>query len=309
MHEPRQRLEVVAALEHRGDARREAAAAARELAEAVGRSAPSTPAGRRCGRRSRPRRSAARARSRARPARRSSSNAWTYSSLPGARRQRDVHRRLVALARAAGARVERPLVQRDVEDASGRPRRCPASRCRGGRPSRGSRPARGPSSACARARRDRDVVEEAEAHRPVGGRVVAGRADEREPAGAGRLDRRHRPRAAPPRSSSPRQACRRRARSGRRCRGSGRRARRVAAFHLLDGRRRCLRATGRPPRAAPRAVAATRGGARSGAARASAGWLTTSTRLSQRSNRPARFPSPHDCGDGGRLRPVGSSIG
>ena len=46
-----------------------------------------------------------------------------------------------------------------------------------------------PSSACACARGDRDVVEEAEAHRPVGGRVVPGRPHEREAAGARRLDR------------------------------------------------------------------------------------------------------------------------
>ena len=43
-----------------------------------------------------------------------------------------------------------------------------------------------------RAGGDRDVVEEAEAHRAVGGRVMAGRPDDRERTARGRLDRRAR---------------------------------------------------------------------------------------------------------------------
>jgi hypothetical protein len=66
-----------------------------------------------CARRSRPRRSAGRGRTRAPRARRFVSNAWKVLLVPRAFPQRDVHGRLVALARPARARVERPLVQRE----------------------------------------------------------------------------------------------------------------------------------------------------------------------------------------------------
>ncbi len=68
------------------------------------------------------------------------------------------------LVRRARAGVERHLVRRAVHDAQGRPRRCPACRCRGGRPSRRWR--RGRRRTPSRvAGGDRGVVEEAEAHR------------------------------------------------------------------------------------------------------------------------------------------------
>ena len=185
--------------------------------------------------------------------------------MPEPAGQRDVDGRLVALARPAGARVERPLVQRDVEDG----RVVPEDVLRPVAVVDVPVDDRDPLEAelgLRRARRDRDVVEEAEAHRAVGGRVVAGRPHEREAAGADRLDRaaggeqrrlvarlrRRRVAVEPGRSvdaADPRDVL------------GG-----VAALDLLDGRRLCLRATGRPPRAAPRAAAATRGGARSGAA-------------------------------------------
>ena len=113
----------------------------------------------------------------------------------------------------------------------GRSRRC---RCRGGRPSRGSGPARAPSSRDRHLGRDRDVVEEAEAHRPVrlrrGGRTAARRRSRPRPrrrAARGSSRRRRRRRAAPPRRRPRRRRCRRRSRRRRRGRacGSPRRAR------------------------------------------------------------------------------------
>ena len=105
--------------------------------------------------------------------------------VPRARRQRHVERRLALLVRPAGAGIERPLVERGEEH-------------RVVVPERRLRPVpvvhvevddrHALASGCAR--RDRDVVEDAEAHRAIGQRMMAGRPHEREATAARRLDRR-----------------------------------------------------------------------------------------------------------------------
>jgi hypothetical protein len=102
----------------------------------------------------------------------------------GAGRQRDVQRRLVPLARPARSREERPLVQRDVEDARVVPEDGLRSVAVVDVPVDDRDPLRlvGP-------RRDRDAVDEAEAHLAVRERVVSRRPDEREASCARGLDR------------------------------------------------------------------------------------------------------------------------
>ena len=95
---------------------------------------------------------------------------------------------LVARARAAGAGIERPLVQRHRED------RVVAAEDRVGAVAVvhvpvDDRDALESERVLGVASGDRDVAEEAEAHRAVGERVVARRPDEREPADRGRLGR------------------------------------------------------------------------------------------------------------------------
>ena len=126
--------------------------------------------------------------------------------VAGAGRQRHVERRLVARPRPAGARIERPLVQRDEEDG------VVAAEDRLGAVAVvdvevDDRDALEPELGLRVARRDGDVVEEAEAHRPVGERVVAGRADEREAAAVDRLERDPGGERARPPSSSRRRSC------------------------------------------------------------------------------------------------------
>ena len=215
VHESRQRLEVVAALEHRGERGASPRQRRASVAEAVAGQLHRTRAGRRRARRSRPRRAAGRARSRATAGSTSSSKARRYSSLPEPAGSGTFTRRLVALAGPAGAGVEGPLVERDVEDG----RVVPEDRLR---PVAvvdvpvDDRDALEAELGLGRPGGDGHVVEEAKAHRAVGRRVVAGRPDEREAAARRGLDRTRRRRAARPRSSSPRRACPRRARSGRR---------------------------------------------------------------------------------------------
>jgi hypothetical protein len=104
------------------------------------------------------------------------------------RRERDVDRRLRLVFRPPAAGVERPLVERDEQD------RVVVAEDRLGavavvdveiddrHPLQPEPPLRRPG-------RDRDVVEEAEAHRPASERVMAGRPDEREAAAERGLDR------------------------------------------------------------------------------------------------------------------------
>ena len=105
--------------------------------------------------------------------------------------ERDVERRLGLVVRAAAAGIERPLVERDEEDAVVVPEDrlgpvpvmdVPVD----------DRHALEPELALGDARRDGDVVEDAEAHRAPGERVVARRPHEREAAAQRRLDRRAR---------------------------------------------------------------------------------------------------------------------
>ena len=194
--------EVVAALEHRGDARRERGAARGELAEAVLGHAHlrervvhvRVEAGRdehELGLEARTAGSTRR------------SKARRYSSSPDAGRQRHVQRRLVCSSRPARARVERPLVQRDEEHASS----SAEDRLRAVAvvdvpvDDRDPRRARAPPARSAP--RPPTLLNEAEAHRALGERVVAGRPDEREAARGRRPRSRPRQRAAPPPSSSP----------------------------------------------------------------------------------------------------------
>ena len=77
--------------------------------------------------------------------------------------------------RRPGPGIQRRLVDRHEQHLVATRGRCRSSRCRGGRPSRGSAPAPRPSASQRVPRRDRDVVEEAEAHRPRRLGVVARR--------------------------------------------------------------------------------------------------------------------------------------
>src|SRR5579884_365319 len=181
-----QRAQVVSALEDRGHARREAARAARELPEAV------------CGHEHvcerilgvgvEPGRHEQQLRleRRHRPLHRLP----RLEVPPIARscRERDVDEGRPLLVRAAGAWIERPLVERDEEDRRVvrqqvlRPVAVvdvPVDDRDAADAELGLRPARG----------DRDRVEQAKAHRAVSLRVVAGRPRERERAAADGLDR------------------------------------------------------------------------------------------------------------------------
>ena len=169
-------------------------------------------AGRLRARRSRPRRARAPARTRSTAGSTARSNASQVLLVAGAGRQRDVERRLALLVRAARAGIERPLVERDEEDAVVVRERSPACRSRDGRRSRRSRRARAPSRRCAaRAaiatllKRQKPIARPAARGGP-GGRTSAkpSRAPPRSPC---------RPRAAPPRTSSRCRACRSRATS------------------------------------------------------------------------------------------------
>ena len=194
-----------------------------------------------------------------------SSNARTYSSLPDPAGSGTFTVVSFPSPGRPRAGIERPLVQRDVEDARVVPEDVLRAVAVVDVPVEDRHPLE-PMLRLRRAGRDRDVVEQAEAHRPVGRRVVARGPDEGEAADAARPRSRRPPRAAPPRSSSRRRACRRPARcrtvdgadAARRARacGSARPARRSPAR---------TRATLRPPRAAPPAAVSTRGDGQSGA--------------------------------------------
>ena len=106
----------------------------------------------------------------------------------GAGRQRHVHQRLVLILRPTGAGIERPLVHRDEEHRRVR------SKDVLGAVSVVDVPVddRDPPDTELGLRvtgRDCDVVEEAEAHRPVRRRVVPRRPYQREPIAADRFDR------------------------------------------------------------------------------------------------------------------------
>ena len=185
--EPRQRLEVVAALEDGCDAVGQSPAAARELAEAV-----------LCDVHVRKRVShvcveAGRDEDELRLEPLNGGLDYLRERLevllvPGAGPQRDVDRRLRLVVRTAAARVERPLVERDEEDA------VVVAEDRVGAVAVvdvevDDRDPVETEALLSRARRHRDVVEDAEAHRAPREGVVARRADEREPAAQRRLDR------------------------------------------------------------------------------------------------------------------------
>ena len=123
---------------------------------------------------------------------------------------RDVQGRVPLLRRPAASGIERPLVERAEEDAVV----VPEDRLRAVAVvdvEVDDRDALEAELALRRARRDRDVVEQAEAHRPVGQRVVA-RAAGRARSRRGAPPRSPcRPRATPPRSSSRCRSCRSRA--------------------------------------------------------------------------------------------------
>ena len=165
-------------------------------------------------------------------------------------------------------------MRRDVEHARDRPRRCAACRCRGARPSRRSRPARRRGARSAR-RRDRDVVEEAEAHRAVALGVMAGRPHEREAV--------RRPRPPAPRRSSVEQAAGREAR----------RLVRAAATSPCPGR---TRTRGRPRR-------------RRDVARCAPGVCTSaiSSSVARRARRAARGRARRPGGRAGRAMRSGRS--
>ena len=139
------------------------------------------------------------------PARPISSNARRYSSSPEPAGSGTLTRRLVPLVRPARARIERPLVDRHVEDGRVVAEDVLRAVAVVDVPV-DDRHALEPELGLRRARRDRDVVEEAEPHRAVGrarGGPAAGRARSRRSRPP--LRSRRRRRAAPPRRSSRRQ--------------------------------------------------------------------------------------------------------
>ena len=135
--------------------------------------------------------------------------------VAGARRHRQVDRVAGPGARMPTSEagpvpgIQRRLVDRDEQHLAGRRGRCRWCRCRGAHPSRGSSPARAPRAVERVAGGDRHVVEQAEAHRPGGSRVVAGRPvgaearGERRRRAAGRRARPPRRRRAAPPSNDP----------------------------------------------------------------------------------------------------------
>jgi hypothetical protein len=294
VHEPRQGLEVVAALEHRADAgarpvQRRASSRKPRPVSSIDASGSSVCA-------SKPAETISR--SGLEPPNRGLHDLLERAHVLLVARscgQRDVHGGVVALAGPAGARVERPLVERHVEDARVVPedvlRAVPVVDV----PVEDRHPLERVLRLC-RPSRDRGVVEEAEAHRAVGRRVVAGRPDECKTPGSGRLDR---------------PACgdQRRLEAGRRGRripvepgvgvdraNPGDMLGRVAALDLLDRRRAATRASRRPRRAAPPAAVATPDGGSSDAGPRQRGVARPPPSAGRERPRalPARWQRPHD---------------
>ena len=214
-----------------------------------------------------------RARSVRAPGSTSSSSACRYCSSPEPGRSGMFSGRLALLVGAAGARIERPLVERDEEHVSGRPRRSPACRCRGGRPSRRSRRARAPSSACAQraaiatlSKRQKPIARCGSAWWP-GGRTSANASC------VDRLRSSSRPRAAPPRTTSRWQTV-----------SPSSQVSRSIGCDPLDVRRACGSAARRPRRAAPGSA---------------------STRSARAARAAARATPDGDASDGGGREPRG----
>jgi hypothetical protein len=185
--EPGQRLEVVAALEHRGEARAECRAASGDLPEPCRRHLHLSQrvVGVRVEaggdeheiRAERPHSRLDRVLERR-----------AVGVVSRARGQRQVQRRLVARVRPARARPERPLVERDEEDGVVAPEECLGAvavmdiEVDDRDPLQAELLLRVP-------RRDGDVVQEAEAHRAAGESVMPGRPDERESASVDGFER------------------------------------------------------------------------------------------------------------------------